>query len=73
MCGRAGREGRLQTLDAPKTWDAFWDFFKPMQAKLRDTGMRNVYSMGLQCTTTGPADGNNMFHHFLIANGATAS
>ena len=20
--------------DAPKTWDAFWDFFKPMQAKL---------------------------------------
>ena len=55
--------------DAPKTWDAFWDFFKPMQAKLRDSGMRNVYSMGLQCTTTGPADGNNMFHHFLIANG----
>jgi multiple sugar transport system substrate-binding protein len=55
--------------DAPKTWDAFWDFFKPMQAKLRDTGMRNVYSLGLQCTTTGPADGNNMFHHFLIANG----
>jgi multiple sugar transport system substrate-binding protein len=55
--------------DAPKTWDAFWDFFKPMQAKLRDTGLRNVYAMGLQCTTTGPADGNNMFHHFLIANG----
>src|ERR1700730_14618774 len=55
--------------DAPKTWDAFWDFFKPMQAKLRDSGMRNVYSMGLQCTTTGPADGNNLFHHFLIANG----
>jgi multiple sugar transport system substrate-binding protein len=54
--------------DAPKTWDAFWDFFKPMQAKLRES-MRNVYSMGLQCTTTGPADGNNMFHHFLIANG----
>ena len=55
--------------DAPKTWDAFWDFFKPMQAKLRDTGLRNVYAMGLQCTTSGPADGNNMFHHFLIANG----
>lgn len=55
--------------DAPKTWDAFWDFFKPMQAKLRDSGMRNVYSMGLQCTTTGPADGNNMFNQFLIANG----
>src|SRR5580692_6725521 len=55
--------------DAPKTWDAFWDFFKPMQAKLRDSGMRNVYSIGLQCTTTGPNDGNNLFNHFLIANG----
>ena len=55
--------------DAPKTWDAFWDFFKPMQAKLRDAGMRNVYSIGLQCTTTGPNDGNNLFNHFLIANG----
>ena len=55
--------------DAPKTWDAFWDFFKPMQKKLRDQGMRGVYALGLQPTTTGPADGNNMFHHFLIAYG----
>jgi len=54
--------------DVPKTWDAFWDFFKPMQAKLRET-TRNIYSLGLQCTTTGPADGNNMFQGFLIANG----
>ncbi len=55
--------------DAPKTWDAFWDFFKPMQKKLRDQGMRGIYALGLQPTTTGPADGNNMFHHFLIAYG----
>jgi multiple sugar transport system substrate-binding protein len=54
--------------DAPKTWDAFWDFFKPMQAKLRET-TRNIYALGLQCTTTGPNDGNNLFSHFLIANG----
>ena len=40
-----------------------------MQKKLRDQGMRSVYSMGIQCTTTGPADGNNLFHAFLIANG----
>jgi multiple sugar transport system substrate-binding protein len=58
----------FKVADAPKTWDAFWDFFKPMQPKLRET-IRNVYAMGLQCTTTGPADGNNMFHQFLIANG----
>jgi multiple sugar transport system substrate-binding protein len=54
--------------DAPKKWDAFWDFFKPMQKKLREN-MRGIYALGLQATTTGPADGNNMFHHFLIANG----
>jgi len=55
--------------DAPKTWDAFWDFFKPMQKELRGKGMRGVYSLGMQPTTTGPADGNNMFHHFLLAYG----
>src|ERR1700730_9018375 len=55
--------------DAPKTWDAFWDFFKPMQKKLRDKGMRGLYALGLQPTTTGPADGNNTFHYFMIANG----
>jgi multiple sugar transport system substrate-binding protein len=55
--------------DAPKTWDAFWDFFKPMQKKLRDGGLRGVYALGLQPTTTGPADGNNTFHAFMIAYG----
>jgi multiple sugar transport system substrate-binding protein len=55
--------------DAPTTWDAFWDFFKPMQKKLRDKGMRGVYALGLQATTTGPADGNDTFHAFMIAYG----
>ena len=54
--------------DAP-TWDAFWDFFKPMQKELRDKGMRGLYALGLQPTTNGPADGNALFHHFLIAYG----
>jgi multiple sugar transport system substrate-binding protein len=55
--------------DAPKTWDAFFDFFKPMQKKLREGGTRGVYAIGLQPTTVGPNDGNVLFHHFLIANG----
>ena len=55
--------------DAPKTWDAFFDFFKPMQKKLRDQGMRGVYALGLQATTVGQNDGNVLFYHFLIANG----
>jgi multiple sugar transport system substrate-binding protein len=53
--------------DAPKTWDAFWDYFKPVQEKLRSQGMRGVYSLGLQPTTNGPADGNQMFTYFLAA------
>jgi multiple sugar transport system substrate-binding protein len=56
-------------VDAPKTWDAFWDFFKPMQKALRDKGMRGIYALGMQPTTTGPADGNALFHHFLCAYG----
>jgi len=55
--------------DAPKTWDAFWEFFKPVQKELRAKGMRKIYSMGLQITTVGPNDGNGVFFHFLIANG----
>jgi multiple sugar transport system substrate-binding protein len=55
--------------DAPKTWDAFWDFFKPVQTALRSKGMRKIYGMGLQITTVGPNDGNNLFQHFMIANG----
>jgi multiple sugar transport system substrate-binding protein len=54
--------------DAPKTWDGFWDFFKPMQDKLRAQGLRNVSSMGLQVTTNG-VDPNNTFHYFLAAYG----
>ena len=54
--------------DAPKTWDAFWDFFKPVQDKLRDQGVRGVYALGLQVTSNG-VDPNNTFHYFLIAYG----
>jgi multiple sugar transport system substrate-binding protein len=59
----------LKVADAPKTWDAFWDYFKPVQSKLRGQGMRGVYSLGLQATTAGPADGNNLFEYFLAAYG----
>ena len=55
--------------DAPKTWDAFWDFFKPTQKALRAKGMRKIYALGLQVTTVGPNDGNGLFQAFLIANG----
>jgi multiple sugar transport system substrate-binding protein len=54
--------------DAPKTWDAFHDFFKPVQDSLRKQGMRKVYAMGMSLTTVGPNDGNGLFTYFVIAN-----
>lgn len=55
--------------DTPGTWDAYWDFFKPVQNSLRAKGMRKAYGLGMQLTTVGPADGNIVFTQFLIANG----
>src|SRR6185437_6736214 len=59
----------MKISDAPDTWDAFWDYFKQTQKILRGKGMRKIYALGLQVTTVGPNDGNNLFAHFLIANG----
>jgi multiple sugar transport system substrate-binding protein len=54
--------------DIPKTWDAFYDFFKDVQKKLRAQGVRNVFGLGFQLTTNG-VDPNNVFNYFLIAYG----
>ena len=54
--------------DIPKTWDAYYDFFKQVQKKLRDQGMRNVYGIGFQMNTTGN-DSNALFDYLLIAYG----
>ncbi|HZK90781.1 MAG TPA: ABC transporter substrate-binding protein [Stellaceae bacterium] len=54
--------------DIPKTWDAYYDFFKDVQKKLRAQGMRNVYGLGFQLTTQGN-DPNNVFNYFLLAYG----
>src|SRR5215468_3611055 len=42
-----------QLSDIPKTWDAYYDFFKEVQKKLRAQGMRHVYGIGFQLNTTG--------------------
>ena len=54
--------------DIPNTWDAFIDFFLPMQAKLRAAGMRHVYAESLECSTNG-VDPIATFNAHLIANG----
>lgn len=54
--------------DIPNTWDAFIDFFLPMQQKFRAQGLRHVYAMGLECSTQG-VDPINTFNAFMVAYG----
>jgi multiple sugar transport system substrate-binding protein len=54
--------------DVPKTWDAYYDFLKDVQKRLRAQGMRNVYAIGFQLNTTGN-DSNARFNDFIIAYG----
>jgi multiple sugar transport system substrate-binding protein len=59
----------LKVAEIPKNWDGIWTYLSQAQKPLRAKGMRHVYACGLQITTVGPNDGNNVFTHFLIANG----
>jgi multiple sugar transport system substrate-binding protein len=54
--------------DVPKTWDAYFDFFEPVQKKLRAKGMRHAYGLGYTLSATGD-DPNNLFNQFLVAYG----
>src|SRR6266700_5553564 len=54
--------------DIPKTWDAYFDFFKKVQDNLRKQGERKVYGLGFQVTANG-VDPANLFNAFLIAYG----
>jgi len=54
--------------DIPNTWDAYYNFFKEVQKKLREKGERKVYGLGFQVTTNGN-DPNNVFNYFLTAYG----
>jgi multiple sugar transport system substrate-binding protein len=61
-------EAGYKMSDLPKTWDAFFDFFEPVQKKLRAKGMRHTYGLGYTLSTTGD-DPNNLFNQFLVAYG----
>ena len=54
--------------DLPKTWDAFIDFFIPVQKKVQEMGMRHTYATGFVVSTIGN-DPNATFAQFLIAYG----
>jgi multiple sugar transport system substrate-binding protein len=54
--------------DLPKTCDAFFDFFEPVQDKLRAQHMRHTYGLGYTLSANGD-DPNNTFNQFLVAYG----
>jgi multiple sugar transport system substrate-binding protein len=61
-------KGGSKISDLPKTWDAFMDFFKPVQKGLRAAGVRNAYALGYQLTASG-VDPINTFNAWMIAYG----
>jgi multiple sugar transport system substrate-binding protein len=54
--------------EIPKTWDAFIDFFKPVQKKLQAQGMRHTYATGFVVSAVG-VDPINTFNSFVTAYG----
>ena len=54
--------------DIPNKWDAFIDFFKPVQKKLQEQGMRHTYASAFVISTIGN-DPTNTFQQFMIAYG----
>ena len=57
-----------KTSDIPKTWDAFFEFWEPVQTKLRAQGMRNIYAYSVMVSAVG-FDCIAAFDHFLVAYG----
>ena len=54
--------------DIPTKWDAFIDFFPPIQKKLQSMGMRHTYATGFVVSTIGN-DPNNTMNQFILAYG----
>jgi multiple sugar transport system substrate-binding protein len=54
--------------EIPQRWDAFLDFFLPLQKKLQAQGMRHTYAYGFVVGTVG-IDPINTQNHFTVAYG----
>jgi len=61
-------KGGAKESDIPDKWDAFIDFFKPIQKKLQEQGMRHTYASAFVVSTIGN-DPTNTIQQFMIAYG----
>ena len=67
--GNLSRRLAAKVSDIPDTWDARWDFFKPMQKELRGKGMRRIYESAFRSPPLDPTTATTCIKHFMIANG----
>ena len=67
--GRPGREGRPQDVGHPEEVGRVLELLQADAGAAARQGDAQGLRLGLQITTVGPNDGNNVFTHFLIANG----
>ena len=58
----------MKMAERPRTWDAYFDFYKKVQDNLREKGERKVYGLGFQVTANG-VDPANLFNAFMLAYG----
>lgn len=66
--GSLVEQAGFKTSAIPHKWSEFLAFFRPVQDKLREQGLRHTYGLGLEISTIG-ADPTNTFHQWLIAYG----
>src|SRR5947207_6412403 len=62
------KKAGMKIEDIPKTWDAYFDFFKKVQDNLRKQGERKVYGLGFQVTTNA-VEPYTPFMASLVAHG----
>jgi multiple sugar transport system substrate-binding protein len=58
----------MNLAERPKTWDAYFDFYKKVQDNLRKNGERKVYGLGFQVSANG-VDPANLFNAFMHGYG----
>src|SRR6266481_653316 len=58
----------MKMADRPRTWDAYFDFYKKVQDNLRKQGERRIYGLGFQVTANG-VDPANLFNAFMHGYG----
>ena len=61
----------MNLAERPRTWNAYFDFYKKVQDNLRKKGERKVYGLGFQVSANG-VDPAALFNAFMQVTAARA-